>query len=407
MKITRIETFLMHVGAPAPKSWASDNAFGAQAYSPGITGTRNWLFVKVHTDEGITGIGECSGWPRVIETAVQDLSRILVGEDPTHIERLWQRMMSAIMVHGITGTVGAGAMTGIDMALWDIKGKALGTPVWNLLGGKVRERIRIYAHANTPEVALSLKARGVTAIKCGGVSDPVRKVAALREAVGDEMDIMIDLHGPPWLTPGDAARLARALEPYQLLFIEDPIAPDNLDGYQRIRDAAHVPLAAGERMSTIFGERTLIERDLVDVVQPDTGRAGGITQMKKIAAMAEAHHIMLAPHSGSLGPVAEYAALHLLAAVPNGLFLERIEDDWAGRAQTVIPHPVAVDGFLRVPDTPGLGVDIDEAFVARFPSQANISSQVSASSGSYLPGTHDENVYVQTRLGRVRYFSAK
>jgi galactonate dehydratase len=405
MKITDIKTFLMHVGAPAPKAWASDNAFGSQSYSPGITGTRNWLFVKVYTDEGLVGIGECSGWPRVIETAVQDLKRLLVGEDPTHIERLWQRMMSAIMVHGLTGTVGAGAMTGIDMALWDIKGKSLGVPVWNLLGGKVRDQIRIYAHANTPEVALSLKARGVTAIKCGGVSDPVRKVAALREAVGDEMDIMIDLHGPPWMTPGDAARLARALEPYHLLFIEDPIAPDNLDGYKRIRDAAQVPLAAGERMSTIYGSRDLIERELVDVIQPDTGRAGGITQMKKIAAMAEAHHIMVAPHSGSLGPVAEYAALHLLAAIPNALFLERIEDDWEGRQHTVVPHPLSVNGFLRVPDAPGLGVDIDEAFVARYPSQANISSQVSASSGSYEPGTHDENVYVQTRLQRARYFT--
>jgi galactonate dehydratase len=254
-------------------------------------------------------------------------------------------------------------------------------------------------------VALSLKARGVTAIKCGGVSDPVRKVAALREAVGDEMDIMIDLHGPPWMTPGDAARLARALEPYHLLFIEDPIAPDNLEGYKRIRDAAQVPLAAGERMSTIYGSRELIERELVDVIQPDTGRAGGITQMKKIAAMAEAHHIMVAPHSGSLGPVAEYAALHLLAAIPNGLFLERIEDDWEGRQHTVLPHPLSVNGFLKVPDTPGLGVDIDEAFVARYPSQANLSSQVSASSGSYEPGTHDENVYVQTRLQRAKYFS--
>jgi galactonate dehydratase len=121
-----------------------------------------------------------------------------------------------------------------------------------------------------------------------------------------------------------------------------------------------VPLAAGERMSTIFGERELIERELVDVIQPDTGRAGGISQMKKIAAMAEAHHIMMAPHSGSLGPVAEYAALHVMAAIPNALFLERIEDDWEGRAHTVIPHPQQVDGFLAVPDSPGLGVDIDE-----------------------------------------------
>ncbi|WP_406855509.1 mandelate racemase/muconate lactonizing enzyme family protein [Alsobacter sp. KACC 23698] len=404
MKITDVKTFLMHAGAPNLKSWAADGSFGTQSYSGNLTGTRNWLFVKVYTDQGITGIGECSGWPRVIETAVRDLRALLVGEDPTHIERLWQKMQIAIMGHGMTGTVGAGAMTGVDMALWDIKGKALGVPVWNLLGGKVRNRIRIYAHANTPEVALSLKERGITAIKCGGVSDPVRKVAGLRDAIGDEMDLMIDLHGPPWMTPGDAARLARALEPYDLMWIEDPIAPENLDGYRRIRDAAHVPLAAGERSSTIFGLRELIEHDLVDVAQPDTGRAGGITQMKKIAAMAEAHHIMMAPHSGSLGPVAEYAALHVMAAIPNALILERIEDDWDGRARTVIPHPQQVDGYLKVPDAPGLGVDIDEAFVAQFPSSQNLSVPIGKDTTSYAPGTFDEHVYVQTRLRRGRHF---
>ena len=404
MKITDVKTFLMHAGAPNLKSWAADGSFGTQTYSGNLTGTRNWLFVKVYTDEGITGIGECSGWPRVIETAVQDLRALLVGEDPTHIERLWQKMMIAIMGHGMTGTVGGGAMTGIDMALWDIKGKALGVPVWNLLGGKVRDRIRIYAHANTPEVALSLKERGITAIKCGGVSDPVRKVAMLRDAVGDSMDIAIDLHGPPWLTPGDAAVLARALEPYGMMWIEDPIAPENLDGYRRIRDAAHVPLAAGERMATIWGLRELIEQDLVDVAQPDTGRAGGITQMRKIAAMAEAHHIMMAPHSGSLGPVAEYAALHLMAAIPNALILERIEDDWDGRARTVIPHPVQKDGWLTVPDAPGLGVDIDEAFVAQFPSTQNLSVPVSEKANSYADGTFSEHVYVQTRMKRGVYY---
>ena len=404
MKITDVKTFLMHAGAPNLKSWAADGSFGTQTFSGNLTGTRNWLFVKVYTDEGITGIGECSGWPRVIETAVQDLRALLVGEDPTHIERLWQKMMIAIMGHGMTGTVGGGAMTGIDMALWDIKGKALGVPVWNLLGGKVRDRIRIYAHANTPEVALSLKERGITAIKCGGVSDPVRKVAMLRDAVGDSMDIAIDLHGPPWLTPGDAAVLARALEPYGMMWIEDPIAPENLDGYRRIRDAAHVPLAAGERMATIWGLRELIEQDLVDVAQPDTGRAGGITQMRKIAAMAEAHHIMMAPHSGSLGPVAEYAALHLMAAIPNALILERIEDDWDGRARTVIPHPVQKDGWLTVPNAPGLGVDIDEEFVARFPSSQNLSVPVSEKANSYADGTFSEHVYVQTRMKRGVYY---
>ncbi len=405
MKIVDIKTFLMQVDAPNLRSWASDGSFGHDKSKKGLTGTRNWLFVKVYTDEGITGIGECSGWPRVIETAVQDLKWILIGQDPMDIERLWQKMMSALMAHGMLGTVGGGAMTGIDMALWDIKGKALNTPVWNLLGGKMRDRIRIYAHANTVEVALDLKKRGITAIKCGGVSDPVRKVDALRTAIGAEMDLMIDLHGPPWLTPADAAQVARKLEPYNLMFVEDPIAPENLDGYRRIRDAANVTLAGGERMATIYGLRDLIEKDLVDVVQPDTGRAGGITQMKKIAAMAESHHIMMAPHSGSLGPVAEYAALHVLAAIPNALILERIEDDWAGRAQTIIPHPIQKDGFLDVPNKPGLGVDIDEEFVARYPSERNVSNPGKSTDTSYATGTFDEQVYVQTRLRRGVYFA--
>lgn len=407
MKITDIRTFLMQAGPPDPAKWATDGRFDDAAAQGKLGGFRNWLFVKVTTDAGIVGIGECSGWPRVIETAVQDLKGLLIGEDPTHIERLWQKMQVAMMGHGLLGTVGAGAMTGIDVALWDIKGKALGVPVWNLLGGKMRDRVRIYSHANTPEMALAAKGRGIRTIKCGGVADPVRKVATLREAVGDEVDIAIDLHGPPWLTPADAARVARALEPYNLLWIEDPIAPDNLDGYRRIRDAAHVPLAAGERMATIFGERELIERELVDVIQPDTGRAGGLTQMKKIAAMAEAHHIMMAPHSGSLGPVAEYAALHLLAAIPNALILERLDDDWPGRAKTIVPHPVQENGFIAVPDAPGLGCDIDEDFVARHPSERNVAVPVAEVDRSYAPGTHREHVYVQTRLRRASYFTAR
>jgi galactonate dehydratase len=400
MKITGIRTFLMHVGQPVDQAFKPTG--GERGY---FGGTRNWLFLKIETDEGITGIGECSGWPRVIETAIKDLTPLLIGEDPTHIEKLWQKMMVAIMGHGMLGTVGGGAMTGIDMALWDIKGKALGVPVWNLLGGKVRDRIPIYSHANTVEQALKVKSRGIKAIKCGGVSDPVRKVDKLREAVGDEMDIAIDLHGAPWMTPADACRLARKLEPYELMWLEDPIAPENVDGYRRIRDAAHIPLAAGERSATIFGERQLIEQELVDIIQPDTGRAGGITQMKKIAAMAEAHYIQFAPHSGSLGPVAEYAALHLLAAIPNALILERLDDDWEGRAQVIQPNPIQEDGSIAVPDAPGLGCDIDEEFVARFPSLGNVSVQVSKDSTAYAPGTWGEHVYVQTRVSRRQYFN--
>src|SRR5262249_35059053 len=174
----------------------------------------------------------------------------------------------------------------------------------------------------------------------------------------------------------------RALEPYDLLFLEDPLAPEHLEGYRRLRGHLSLPLAAGERMAGIWGLRPLIEEELVDVVQPDTGRAGGLLQLSKIAAMAEAHAITVAPHSGSLGPVAEYAALHFLASIPNCLMLERIEDDWPVRHQVIRPALHSVDGHLLVPDGPGLGVDIDEAVVAAHPSTFNVAVPIAESAGS-------------------------
>ena len=213
---------------------------------------------------------------------------------------------------------------------------------------------------------------------------------------------MVDLHGPPWMPPKDAIALGRALEPYHLLFMEDPVAPENIDGLARVADAVAIPIAAGERLATIWGWRPLIEREIVDVIQPDTGRAGGISQMKKLAGMAEAHHIMMAPHSGSLGPVAEFAALHLLAAIPNTLMLERIESDWPGRNEVISAPPVLENGHLIVPTAPGLGVDIVEEAVVRYPSRRN----VSIAAGGYEPGTEGSHVYVQMRLHRASYLSA-
>lgn len=390
MKITNIETFLMQVG-PRPGMSASDGSF---------RGSRNWLFVKVETDEGIHGIGECSGWPRVIERAVQDLATILEGEDPRDVDRLWHRMYAAIMGHGMTGTVGGGALTGIEMALWDIKGKVLGQPVWNLLGGKFRDTIPVYGHAKSPKRARELMERGYTAVKVGftGAVD-LDLVASIRDEVGAEVDVMVDAHGPSWQTAADAISVGRELEELDLLFYEDPVAPENLDALQRVRDAVDVPLAAGERVSTIWGIRPYVERDLVDVIQPDTGRAGGITQMRKMAAMAESHFISLAPHSGSLGPVAEFAALHVMATVPNILMLERVEFDWSGRYDVVRPVLEARDGALPVPDAPGLGVELVEEEIDKYPSERNVTDMPS-SEGAYEPGTLGECVYFQPRLRR-------
>ncbi len=376
MKITEVKTYLMHAGRPGG-GWAA----------------RNWLFVKIFTDEGIYGVGEASGWPRVVQTAIEDLTPLLIGEDPFQIEKLWQKLYLAMMGHGMTGIVGGGALTGIDMALWDIKGKALNTPVWNLLGGKIRDRIWAYPHASTPERALELVERGFTALKAGGVTGVVGKIEAIRKAVGPDIDLMVDAHGPPWLTTRDAIRLGRALEEFDLLFYEDPVAPEDIESIARVADAVDLPIAAGERHAHIYGVRQLIEREIIDVVQPDTGRAGGLLQLKKIAALAEAHFITMAPHSGSLGPVAQFACLHLLATLPNTLIMEHLEDDVPQRYEVITPLPQVVDGHILVPDAPGLGMDIIEDAVAKYPSQGNVSA----------PDPEEEYVYFRARRGRASW----
>lgn len=379
MKIRAIETYLMNAAPPQAGGWSA----------------RNWLFVKVLTDEGIYGVGESSGWPRVVQTAIQDLTPILIGEDPFHIERLWNKMLTAMMGHGMTGIVGSGAMTGIEMALWDIKGKALDAPVWNLLGGKMRDQVRIYAHAHTAERARELVDRGYTALKTGGIKNCVESVDTIRSEVGMEVDLMVDVHGPPWMTTRDAIALGRALEDYGLLFYEDPVAPENVESLARVAEAVDIPIAAGERHPGLWGVRELIEREIIDVVQPDTGRAGGLAQMKKIAALAEAHYVTVAPHDGSLGPVAEMAAVHLLATLPNFLILEHLEDDVPQRQQVMTGQPKIVDSHIIVPDSPGLGVDIVEEAIARYPSTGNIGTP---------DGTYDHQ-YFHARAGRALWLS--
>jgi galactonate dehydratase len=198
--------------------------------------------------------------------------------------------------------------------------------------------------------------------------------------------------------------MGRALAPFRLLFLEEPVAPEFWADYPRIRDACGLPIAAGERVATIFGMRPLIEGGALDIVQPDTGRFGGLSQMRKLAAMAEARNIMVAPHSGTLGPVAEFAALHLLAAIPNALMLERLEEDWEGRGRVVSAQPVIRDGHALVPDAPGLGVDIVEEEIARHPSERNVAVPGGAGNRNYEPGTQASFVYTQPRFRRAQAF---
>ena len=211
---------------------------------------------------------------------------------------------------------------------------------------------------------------------------------------------MVDAHGPSWMTPQDAIVVGRALEPLDLLFYEDPIAPENLDALARVRDAVSVPLAAGERVSTIWGIRPYIERDLVDVIQPDTGRAGGITQMRKMAAMAEGHFITWPRIRARSVRWPSSPRCTSWRPIPNALMLERVEFDWSGRYEVVTPVLKVVDGHLPVPTAPGLGVEIVEEEVAKYPSRRNVADMPPDDGWAYEVGTVDEYVYFQTRLKR-------
>lgn len=396
MKITDVRAHLMQAGPPPHTGWT---ATGKSA----LAGSRNWLFVTIHTESGLVGTGEGSGWPRVVAAAIEDLRHLLLGEDASAIERLGQKLRVAMMGHGQTGVVGMGATAAIDTALWDLKGQALGTPVANLLGGITRARVPYYTHAADVATARAAVARGVRAVKVGGIAGVVERAHAIRAAIGPDIDLMVDLHGPPWLNAADAIAIGRALEPLNLLFLEDAVAPDNLDGWRRVRDQVALPLAAGERLATLGEFRPFIEERLLDVLQPDTGRFGGLTQMKKLAGLAEAHGLLLAPHSGSLGPVAEFAAMHLMASIPNAMMLERMEPDWSGRADTTLGSLAADQGHLLVPTAPGLGVAINPDFVAAHPSQRN----ADLARGGWNPGTEGETLYLQARRQRAHITRSK
>ena len=393
MKITAIRGHLMQAGAPGHTGWS---ATGKSALATG----RNWFFVTVETDAGLIGTGEGSGWPRVVAAAVEDLSRILIGETVRDVEGINQKVRVALMGHGQTGVVGMGALAAIDMALWDLNAQALGVPVSALLGGTVRASVPYYVHTADVKAAKAAVAKGIRALKVGGTKQIVERAFAIREAVGTEIDMMVDLHGPPWLTTADAIAIGRALEPLHLLFLEEAIAPDDLPGWKRLRDKVALPLAGGERLATLAGMRPFLENGLLDVVQPDTGRFGGLTQMKKLAAMAEACSVMVAPHSGSLGPVAEFAAAHLLSAIPNGLILERLDPDWPGRETTIHGALNNAHGLIGVPQGPGLGVTLNHDFIAAHPSERN----VAIATGGWNADTESECVLTQARRPRAAQF---
>jgi galactonate dehydratase len=330
-----------------------------------------WLFLKIHTDAGIVGLGEpiVEGRALTCRTAIEEIAPYLVGKDPRRVVHHWQAIYRHAFYRG--GPVLTSALSGIDQALWDIKGKAFGVPVYELLGGPTRDRVRVYAHAGKPALLKERKAQGFTAFKCGPskmrparfVETPefVAKVAegfaALRAAAGDGCDIGIDFHGA--ISPATAKLLIKALEPHQPMFVEEPVQCQNVDVMAEIARGTHLPIATGERIFTKWGFREILEKKAAVVLQPDLCHAGGITETRLIAGMAEAYYASIAPHN-PLGPISLAAGVQIAASIPNFLCQEQVS---LGVGYVKQPFRVR-EGYLVLPRGPGLGVELDEAALA-------------------------------------------
>jgi len=335
-----------------------------------------WMILKVHTDAGLTGLGEPSleGRCLTVETAIREMGRWLIGQDPRRIEHICQHLYRGGFYRG--GPVLCSALSGIEMALWDILGKHLKVPVHQLLGGAVRDRIRMYRWTGLPDdtrilrkTAAELKRAKFTAYKlCVLEATPplaspallegaVERFAALRRRLPLETDLAIDFHGRA--TPAVAKTLARMLEPYRPMFIEEPVLPHDADSLRDIAQSTCIPIAAGERLMMRWPFAELIEKRAVAVVQPDLSHVGGIFEARKIGAMAEVKGISVAPHC-PLGPVSLAACLQLDACLPNFLIQEHVT---LGADYLRKPF-VAKDGYVEVPQGPGLGIELDDEKVA-------------------------------------------
>ncbi|MCP5416479.1 MAG: galactonate dehydratase [Chromatiaceae bacterium] len=343
-----------------------------------------WLFLKIETDEGIAGWGEpvIEGRAVTVEAAVHELSDSLIGRDPRRIEDIWQMLYRGGFYRG--GPILMSALAGIDQALWDIKGKALGVPVHELLGGAVRERMRMYCWiggdrpGNIAAQAQEVVNRGFTAFKMNGtpelaivdshrkIDEAVARVAEAREAVGREIGIAIDFHGR--VHRPMAKVLLRELEPFHPLFVEEPVLAEQLHCLPQIASGLGYPIATGERLHSRFAFRDLFEARVVDIVQPDISHCGGLTEARKIAVMAEAYDLALAPHC-PLGPLTLAASLQLDFISHNAFIQEQSMGIHYNVDNDVLdyltdPQPLRiVDGYLPLLERPGLGVEINQAFV--------------------------------------------
>ncbi|GLY62374.1 galactokinase [Pectobacterium brasiliense] len=361
-----------------------------------------YMFVEVTTDEGLTGIGESGAWGFLDASkgAVEALRTYLIGQDPRRIEHHWQYMYRC---WHFRGAAIMGAISAIDIALWDIAGKYYDTPVYNLLGGRCRDKARVYAHAGgrtTEETIANLKqakADGFTAIghltpfldesrdapyfttHAKEIGEAIERIGLYREAVGNDVDLCIEVHRR--LKPADAVVFARGIEPFYPYFIEDPIGADNFDSMAEVADKINIPIATGERLNNPQEFAMLIRRNAVAYVRPDVCMCGGITGAKKVAALAEANDLMVVPHN-PLSPVSTAACLQIAVSIPNFALLEYPGDDQPAlsekfgatgvengvRKKDVVKNTFkCVDGFMEIPTQSGIGIELADDLENRFP----------------------------------------
>ena len=353
MKITDIKTFL--VGA----------------------GGRNWVYVKILTDQGIYGIGEAysAGPDEATVKVIEDFKSWLVGNDPRNVQYLFDVMYNTTRFPG--GIIVNSAISGIEHACWDIAGKSAGVPVWALLGGRVRNKIRVYQSTGgaTPQQAgenarAMVEKYGYTALKMGivapgdapynrAVRETAEHVRAVREAVGPDIDIGVDVHAK-FFEAERAIRLAKAIEPYNPMWMEESVRPENYDAMKKVSDHVSIPLASGESNYGIYEFKQLIDRQALDFVQPEICCCGGVLTLKKIAALAEAQYIMVAPHN-PMSPLATAINVHFAASTPNFYILEYAAPD-SGARKNVLKEPLMVkkEGYLEIPHKPGWGMELNE-----------------------------------------------
>ena len=355
---------------------------------------RNWIFVRVETDQpGLYGLGEATleFQTRAVVGAIEDLALLIQGEDPRRIEHLWQTMYRHPFFKG--GIVTMSALSGIDQALHDLKAKDLGIPLWQLIGGLTRDKLRMYDHlgggdsnavydsaaeASFAEKAARSRADGFTAVKIlavgrtapldglAALKSAERLMAAAREGAGDDMDIMVDLHGRT--TAAMAILYAKALEPYRPFFLEEPCQPEDPQGIARVARSTTIPIASGERLVHRSEFLPLLQMQGIAVAQPDVCHAGGLTEVRRIAALCDTFGVSMAPHN-PLGPIATMVNIHLGFATPNFLIQEVMRSDVPWRDEIVQGVTPIVGGYVEPSQAPGIGIDIDFAAAARRPYQ--------------------------------------